>query len=191
MALTRKAAVLGTAVAVAVPLVAAAPATARPLERERVTYENHWDEWCGDVLIHSMVTGMGNVVFVDRGASGLPHFSSTWHETSVFTNAETGLTYTGTFDGSNRDATVTDNGDGTLSIVVQIAGVSKWYDAAGKVLYIDSGMQSFELLVDHAGTPEDPYDDGEAIFVGEVVGLTGRSDTVGRDWCTDLLEVTG
>lgn len=191
MTTMRKAAVLGTAVAMTVPLVAAAPAVARPLERERVVYANHWTEECGGIEFHAMVSGFGNLVFVDRGRSGLPHFSSTWHDTSVYTHPETGLAYTGVFNGSNRDATVTDNGDGTLSILVQIAGVTKWYDAAGKLLYIDSGMQSFELLVDHAGTPSDPYDDGEATFVGDVVPLTGRNDTVGRDFCADLLEVTG
>ena len=191
MSLTRKAVVLGSAVAVTVPLATALPASAQPLERERVVYQNHWEQECGGIVFHAMVSGAGNLVFVDRGRSGLPHFSSTWHETVVFTNPETGLTYTGVSHGSDRDATVTDNGDGTLSIVVQVAGVSKWYGAAGTLLYIDSGMQSFELAVDHAGTPSDPYDDGWVTFVGDVVELTGRGDTLGRDFCEDLLEVTG
>lgn len=191
MDVTRKAAVLGSAVAMTVPLVAGLPAAAQPLERERVVYEDHWEEECGGLLFHAMASGFGSYVFVDRGASGLPHFSSTWHDTVVYTNPETGLTYTGTFNGSNRDATVTDNGDGTLSILVQVAGVSRWLDADGKLLYVDSGMYSFELLVDNGGTPEDPYDDGETTFVGDVVELTGRGDTLGRDFCADLLEVTG
>jgi hypothetical protein len=191
MNLTRKAAVLGCAAAMTVPLVIGGPAAAQPLARERVVYEDHFEHECGGLVFHGMASGSGNIVFVERGRSGLPHFNGTWHETVVFTNPETGLTYTGVFTGSDRDATVTDNGDGTLAIVVQTAGVDKWYDADGKLLYIDSGMSRFELLVDHAGTPSDPFDDGDVTFVGVLRDLTGRTDTFDRDFCADLLEVTG
>lgn len=132
-----------------------------------------------------------NLLVVERGPSGLPHFSATIHETAVYTNPDTGLTYTGTTAGGDRDAWVTDNGDGTLSIVVHVSGVSKWFDADGDLLYLDSGTSTFELLVDHGGTPDDPSDDGEVTFVGDLKLLTGRDDTTGRDFCADLIEVTG
>ena len=191
MNLTRKAAVLACTAAVSVPLVVGLPAAAQPLERERVFYEDHFEEECGGTVFHAMASGAGNILVVERGRSGLPHFSGTWNETVVFTNPETGLTYTGISSGSDRDATVTDNGDGTLSIVVQTAGVDRWYDADGRLLYVDSGMSRFELLVDHAGTPADPSDDGDVSFVGDLRDLTGRNDTANRDFCADLLDVTG
>ena len=95
------------------PPVAGLPAAVQPLERQRVVYEDHFEEECGGLVFHAMVTGSGNLLVVERGRSGLPHFNGTWHETVVFTNPETGLTYTAIFSGSDRDAIMTDNGDGT------------------------------------------------------------------------------
>lgn len=190
MDLTRKAVVLGCAAAMTMPLATVVPAAAQPPERERFVYEDYFEIDCAGMTFPVSVTGSGTILMVERGRSGLPHFSGTLHETVVYTNPQTGLTYTGTWNGSDRDFTVTDNGDGTLSIVVQSAGVAKWYDAEGRLLYIDSGMSRFELLVDHSGTPEDPSDDGEVTFVGELRPLTGRVDTADRDFCEDLLDVT-
>lgn len=176
--------------AVAAPVVAAAPAQARPLERERVHYSFTFDDACGDVAMEVTISGSQNVLFVERGPSGLPHFNGTFQETGVYTNLETGLTYTVVTHAADRDFRVLDNGDGTLTIVVHSAGVDKWYDADGKLLYIDSGTGQYELLVDNAGTPDYPFDDGEAEFVGVLRELTGKTDTFDRDFCADFLEVT-
>lgn len=102
-----------------------------------------------------------------------------------------GKTFSWDYVISDRDHRVTDNGDGTLTILVQVAGVTRWMDADGKLLYVDSGTLQAEWRVDHNGTPDDPFDDGDAEFVGIVRDLTGKTDTFGRDFCADFLDVTG
>lgn len=171
--------------------LAAGPAAAAPLEREHIVYEDHYEIECYGTMFPTTVTGTLNLLVVERGRSGLPHFQGTFHETVVYTNPETGRTYTGTYNGVDRDQSVTDNGDGTLSIVVQGAGAWRWYDADGTLLYLDTGTSSYELSVDHGGTPSDPSDDGPAVFVGDLKELTGRTDTFDRDFCQDLIDVTG
>jgi hypothetical protein len=169
----------------------AGPASAAVLEREHIVYEDHVEVECDGLMFSEAVTGTLNLLVVERGRSGLPHFSGTFHETSVFTNPETGRTYTGTFNGVDRDRSVTDNGDGTLSIVIQGSGAWAWYDADGKLLFHDTGTSVYEIRVDHNGTPSDPGDDGPGVFVGDLKELTGRTDTYGRDFCRDLIDATG
>lgn len=171
--------------------LAAVPAAAAPPERERIVYEDHFDTECDGVLFPTTASGTLNLLVVERGRSGLPHFNGTFHETFVYTNPETGLTYTGTYNGSDRDRSVTDNGDGTLSIVIHESGAWKWYDADGKLLYRDTGTAVYEISVPHNGTPSDPSDDGPGVFVRDLKELTGRTDTFGRDFCQDLFDVTG
>jgi hypothetical protein len=46
-------------------------------------------------------------------------------------------------------------------------------------------------MVDHGGTPEDPFDDVEIEGTFEIVReSTGRNDTQGRDFCEDLVTFT-
>ena len=55
----------------------------------------------------------------------------------------------------------------------------------------DSGLFRGTILVDHNGTPDDPFDDEEIenSFV-LVKASTGRNDTQGRDFCEDLVLFT-
>lgn len=177
------------AAAVTVPL-AVAPAAAQPIEKEKFVIDEHFEFDCEGVLFEGHASGRGTVMFVRRGPSGLPHFQGNIHESIVFTNTETGLTYTRVRNVNDRDFRVVDNGDDTLTLIVQLAGMNHWYDADGKLLFIDSGTELFELVVDNNGTPDDPFDDGEAEFVQQLRDLTGRMDTWDRDFCADAIEVT-
>ena len=91
---------------------------------------------------------------------------------------------------NDKDQRVTGNGDGTLTILLKTTGSSKFYGPDGKLLFNDSGQVWVEILVDHAGTPNDPTDD---VFLEEtlVKGPTGRSDTQDRDFCDDIHEFIG
>ncbi|SOC53765.1 hypothetical protein [Ornithinimicrobium cerasi] len=181
---------LGCAAAVTVPLMAV-PAVARPQERFRDAFTDTFEFECGDTTVEAEIAVTANIVFVARGRSGLPHWQAAIQERGVYTNTDTDRTYSYASNYADRDFRVTDNGDGTLSIVVQLAGSTRYFDAEGKLLYIDSGTEQLALQVDHNGTPDDPFDDGEADFLGVIRELTGRTDTSGRDFCTDLLEITG
>ena len=72
----------------------------------------------------------------------------------------------------NHDLRVTDNGDGTLTILFQATGNDVIYGADGKAIGRNPGQIRLEFLVDHGGTPTDPSDD---VFLAEgiVKGSTG------------------
>jgi hypothetical protein len=73
---------------------------------------------------------------------------------------------------------VTDNGDGTLTILALATGNDVFYGPDGKAIGRNPGQIRFEILVDHGGTPTDPSDDVELDF-RLVRESTGRSD----DFC--------
>ena len=73
-----------------------------------------------------------------------------------------------------KDLRVTDNGDGTLTILILVTGNQALYDANGKQIAKNPGQLRFEIVVDHGGTPDDPSDDTELDF--RIVKETGRTD---------------
>ena len=79
---------------------------------------------------------------------------------------------------TEKDMRVTDNGDGTLTVVILATGNAVLYGQNGKAIARNPGQVRIELLVDDGGTPTDPSDD--EILAEEVVReSTGRSD----DFC--------
>jgi len=169
----------------------ASNATAAPLVRERVYESWEFADECDGVAYTGAVEMWTNLQVVAAGRDRLAYYRSSLHVQTVYTNSETGRTYTNIRNGSDRDAAITDNGDGTLTIRVQTAGSDRWLDSRGKPFLKNTGVLAWELRVPHNGTPTDPFDDGEADFLGIVRELTGRADLVDREFCTDFLAVTG
>ncbi|MGH3716693.1 MAG: hypothetical protein ACRDT4_25030 [Micromonosporaceae bacterium] len=54
---------------------------------------------------------------------------------------------------------MTDNGDGTLTILVLVTGNEVLYRMDGKAIARNPGQVRFELLIGHNGTPADLFDD--------------------------------
>src|SRR5829696_8781569 len=121
---------------------------------------------------------------------GLVRFRESGRGTNVFTNPETGRSYTQVFNVATRDKAVTDNADGTLTILVQGSGSEKWYDGDGQMVLMNPGMSRWEILVDNAGTPSDPTDDEFIEFVQDIKPSTGRNDSEGRVFCEDFFLFT-
>ena len=99
--------------------------------------------------------------------------------TVAFTNRANGKTVTLTSRVINHDLRVTDNGDGTLTILILATGNDVFYGPDGKAIGRNPGQIRFEILVDHGGTPTDPFDDEFLADLGVVKGSTGRND----DFC--------
>ena len=74
---------------------------------------------------------------------------------------------------------MTDNGDGTLTILVLATGNDVFYGPDGKAIGRNPGQIRFEILVDHGGTPTDPSDDVVLVPARAGERSTGRSD----DFC--------
>lgn len=172
--------------------VSTAPAGAKPLEKGKFheTSSEVIEDFCGDLTVEEAIDIRGTFLLNTHGPNGLAYFSSSSHGTIVWTNLANDKTFTqvGTFH--DKDQRVTDNGDGTLTILVKTTGSSKFYGPDGKLLFNDPGQVVFEVLVDHGGTPNDPADD---VFLDAtlVKGPTGRNDTEGRDFCDDIHEFIG
>ena len=80
---------------------------------------------------------------------------------------------------------VTDNGDGTLTVVQLSTGNATVYNSSGKAIGRNPGQIRIEFVVDHGGTPSDPSDDEALEFLGDVKGSTGRTD----DYCAAALPI--
>lgn len=125
-----------------------------------------------------------------HGPDGLIYFADRVRLTDSWTNLANDQTFTVVVNGQQKDLRVTDNGDGTLTILVLGAGRQSAYGPDGTRLFLDAGTFRFRLLVDHGGTPTDPFDDVLLEFLG-FVKEAGRSDTADRDFCEDIHEFIG
>jgi hypothetical protein len=96
----------------------------------------------------------------------------------VFTNLANDKSVPAVAKVIEKDLRVTDNGDGTLTILILATGNAVLYGQDGKAIARDPGQIRLELVVDHGGTPTDPSDDEELDFL-IVRDSTGRSD----DFC--------
>jgi hypothetical protein len=162
-------------------LSTAVAAAAGPLLKERFHDEGTFvdEDFCGAGLtVDGTFVVDGSVLAVPHGPDGLQYFLEHLSVTVVYTNRANSKTVTLDVTRVNKDLRVTDNGDGTLTILVLRTGNDVFYGPDGNVIGRDPGQIRLEILVDHSGTPTDPSDD---VFLAEelVKGSTGRSD----DFC--------
>jgi hypothetical protein len=170
-------------------------AQAKPLERERIHEAGSEviEDFCdieGLTVLEQFEADV-NINFNQRGKDNLAFFTATVHLTTSWTNVDNDKTLTQIENFVDKDLKVTDNGDGTLTILVLAAGGLRVYGPDGKLLFRDPGQTRFEVLIDHGGTPDDPSDDEFLEFLGVVKGSTGRNDLEGRDFCEDIQTFIG
>lgn len=196
----RRAAVAAAAAAAA-PLGVAAmvtPASAEQIEKfhdeftdSHVEQEEHGEEFCGGGFSAPV---LWEGVFEFRGpgvvrGDGLVYFGESVRVVQTWSNTETGATYVDTTKTRGGDWRITDNGDGTLTIVFADRGAHT-VKADDEVIAREAGLFRGSFLVDHGGTPGDPSDD---VFITDLgvekhVGLLGFE---GRDFCDDLRTYVG
>ena len=144
--------------------------------------------FCGllDVPIHGEVHGYFSLQ--TRGSSDFPYFGDRFRTLFVYTNPDTGKTFTVQTVGASLDVRIVDNGDGTITITNIFVGVQKVYDDAGNLVFMDRGQIRETFLVDTMGTI-DPEDD---VFIESLTGLIvrGPHDTVDNDFCEDFFTYT-
>jgi hypothetical protein len=169
------------------------PASAKPLER--VHFHDSSSEviegFCPGLTVRSDVEVDGTFLFNPHGPDGLAYGSEHVHGTQSLTNLANDKTITRVFNVTSKDLKVTDNGDGTLTILVLATGGERWYGPDGQFLFNNPGQIRFEVLIDHGGTPTDPTDDQFLEFLGLVKGSTGRNDLTDENFCDQMLSVIG
>ena len=114
-----------------------------------------------------------------KGSAQVPYFSQKITGTSTWTNPDNDKFITEFFHVLDKDLRVTDNGDGTFTILVLATGNSTVSGMDGKAISRNPGQVRYEVLIDNGGTPQDPSDDAFLEFLGEVKSSTGRTD----DFC--------
>jgi hypothetical protein len=157
--------------------VLAAPASARIVERDSFhdefsgTIEDFCDVEGLDVDFQGVVDGRFQVN--DRGAG---YFMEHTRVVQVFMDANSDMTVTDIQPGTvNKDLMVTDNGDGTLTIIALLTGGQRTYGHEGNLIAKNSGQVRFEILYD---VEADEEISSEVIF-----GSTGTND----DFCGAVL----
>lgn len=182
---------LVTGIVGAVALVLSGTASARVLERG--TFHDEFGErarnFCGvgGFTVDLDTTVDGRFLVKSRGADRLAYYQEHVKVHQVITNVETGAFVTEVDTVLDKDHRVTDNRDGTLTILVLATGNGTLYGSNGKAIARNPGQIRFEILLDHGGTPRDPSDDEFLEFLGTVKGSTGRTD----DFCTAIVEAIG
>jgi hypothetical protein len=171
--------------------IGAPPADARPIEK--VPFDVHdayvVDDYCGDLEVGIEVYDRGHYSVRSTGPDGLPRFSSNHHGSATHTNVATGKAFTITFDYSDSDVRVTNNDDGTFTILFQVPGHERFYGPDGQHLFMTAGTIRIEAIVDHGGTPSDPSDD--LVISEELVADHLGQQGSGSDWCDSFRTLTG
>jgi hypothetical protein len=177
------------AVGAATALVIATAASAGLILKETFHDEGTFvlEDFCDvpGLTIEGAFTVDGRVHAVPHGASGLAYFVEHIRATTVLTNPETDAATTEVATVLQKDQRVTDNGDGTLTILVLGTGNDVVYGPDGKAIARNPGQVQFEILIDDGGTPTDPSDDEFLEDLGTVKESTGRTD----DFCEGVLPV--
>jgi hypothetical protein len=177
----RLSAILALGATAAVMLAAAASAGQafrETFHEEETLVFNHFCDVPG-LTVELAIVRDGSVHAVPHGPDGLAYFRFHVEQTEVFTNPANEKSVTAVLNVIDKDLRVTDNGDGTLTILILATGNAVLYGEDGKAIARNPGQTRVEILVDHGGTPTLPSDDEFLAFLGVVKDSTGRTD----DFC--------
>jgi hypothetical protein len=192
-------ALIPVAAAAALASTAAAPAVAQTGPPEvQVHYNDVYDVllpdpadptgyFCGgltDVPLHVEIDGYFSIK--NRGSNApAPYFADRFRSTLVYTNPQTELTYTVVRVRQTKDLSLSDNGDGTLTLTGLNTGSLWAYGPDGDLLGRQNGLTRETFLVDTMGTP-DPIDD---VLTRQDDPFTAGLVTT-TNFCDDFLSAT-
>ena len=180
---------LAAGLATVASMALAAGATAQPIEH--TDFHDEFSDVVSDfcevpgLTVHFDFVADGRFLFNPHGPDGLAYGHVNVRFTTVYTNVDNGNTVTEVGNAVDKDLRVTDNGDGTLTIIALNSGNIAVYGPDGKAIARNPGQTRFEVLIDHGGTPTDPSDDEFLEDLGVVKGSTGRTD----DFCRAVVPV--
>jgi hypothetical protein len=166
----------------------ATAASAQPIRESEVFEETQeFEDFCdaSGLTVQVNSTTESRFMFNPHGPDGLGYGLEHLRITNVYANAANGNAVTEQITTVFKDLRVTDNGDGTVTILVLATGNAVVRGPDGKAIARNPGQIRFEALVDNGGTPTDPSDDEFLDVVRDVKGSTGRTD----DFCEAVVPV--
>lgn len=176
------------AAALAASVVAAPAATARPIENVRFTEVDSFTDtnFCdAGITVQIDSTSEVHILLNSRKPGTAPYFKANVGAVTTYTGP--GGVVTEHVRIVDKDLKITDNGDGTMTILVLATGNAAAYGEDGKAIARNPGQVRYEVLIDYGADIADPSDDEFLEFLGEVKGSTGRSD----DFCSAVLPIIG
>ena len=177
--LSVRALLVTVAVACGLAVTVGSPSSARVVERGTFhePFSGTDGDFCGAGLTVDFAgTADGRFQVVTRAPDGFDYFLDHVRVRAILTDRATGQTATDIQPNTlSKDQTITDNGDGTLTVVVLLTGGARTYGDDGRLIASNSGQVRLQLVVD-AETFEEIS--SELIF-----GSTGTND----DFCQAVL----
>jgi hypothetical protein len=175
----RSAAGVAIAALTAGSLLGTSPASAAPPTRitEPINFTFTDNDFCGTGMSVEVVGDGEERVHVAQ-RRGETYFAAHVRLEQTLTNTATGATITTREISRFRDLHITDNGDGTLTIVNFGTGFFMMYDASGRIIGKGTGQSRFKTIIDLNGTPDD-FEDDTLISEELILGSTGTND----DFC--------
>ena len=145
-----------------------------PIDETEIRVE---EDFCGvdGLTVRFDIHRVGSVHAVPHGPDGLVYFGFNLKVTEVVTNLANDNFVTSSATIRDKDQRVTDNGDGTLTVLVLATGNAVLYGPDGKAIARNPGQIRYELLIDHGGTPSDPSDDEFTRVPGRSEGIDGAN----------------
>lgn len=187
--LSARSIVTAATLGLAASMLTTTPASAAPPYFETITepLSGHFEDFCGVEGFTVDRTGtFESRLKIRTRKSGLDYFLEHITTEETLTGVASGLSVHIHTAFIAKDLKVTDNGDGTLTIVQLLTGPSTLYGPNGKALARDPGQVRFLLVIDTNGTPADPSDDFE-VSSELIKGSTGRND----DYCAAIVAAIG
>ena len=147
---------------------------------EAIGFTETVNKFCGVNGLRVLVEGTGSVTYrLDaRGADGDVFYAERVVIDIVYTNVKTDAFVTSHENSTFRDVKISENPDGTYTVVYFGTGNAVVYDSSGTAIGRNPGQMRWEVVVDLNGTPED-FEDDEVISEEVILGSTGRND----DFC--------
>ncbi len=164
---------------------------AAPIEQTRFDEQSSRivNGYCGDLRVQIDFHDRGVVVARPTGKERFIRYTASHHGGSTITNLATGRAFTFVWNYLEQDLKITDNGNGTFSILSQIPGPEKIYGPDGRLVSTSGGTMRLLTVIDFAGTPLDPSDDQ---FVSQtLVSSNGGKPQPDFDYCDSFHTLTG
>ncbi|HSV39406.1 MAG TPA: hypothetical protein VLI04_11665 [Nocardioidaceae bacterium] len=174
-----------TAIAISAGL---GPAAAAPFVHDQfdVEFDFVTETFCGDMSVRVEGDFQGTFTIMQKGREHLPHFQQNLHGTHRWTNLATGLAMTDVLNTIAKDQSVTDNGDGTITVRAAYTGHDALYGPDGRRIDQFGGTTWSVIILDHGGTLVDPDDD--VLLSEEIVSDHGNGPDM--DFCQAFVDAT-
>jgi len=177
------------AAAAAITLVApAAPASAKTFDVARFV-----DQHSQRLTDCPRIRGRIDVDFrvylraVARHRAKIVYYTEHDRGTRTITNLATGKAVREIYSEANKDQQITDNMDGTFTLIQKITGTFRTYGPDNKLILHEAGTLIYRLTLDNNGTPQDPSDD--VVLDQSFVRQTGPHESLAT-FCEVFASVT-